>query len=222
MTSFISRVEEFKKSLKVEEYKQTYEDLHEDVTDMEVGDVCWVADEFTLNGREYDGDTYLVWTGSEWQVLEGPELTQEEMDEIGKRLVWMTDSHKYGRYQKIFCGEVERFSDCFEGLQIFTGWDEDSIEAIKEDNPDFDGEGLDEWTVEDNGGNVFLTGREEIEARTGDIDLVSEHRYVKELSKLYRDDYEAIVKELRGSIYDYEIEIYQYAKRKLEEYRQNG
>ena len=189
---------------------------------MKAGDVYCVAQEFTLNGREYDDDTLLVWSGSEWVVLGGPELTQEEMDEIGKRLVWMTDSHKYGRYKKIYCGDVERFSDCFEGLQIFTGWDEESIEAFKEDNPDFDGEGLDEWTVEDNGGNDLLTGREEIEARTGYNDLGDESRYVKELSKLYRDDYEAIVKELKGSIYDYEIEIYQYAKRKLEEYKKNG
>lgn len=222
MTSYISRVEDFKKSFRVKDFVQTFEDLQEEATDMKAGDVYCVAQEFTLNGREYDDDTLLVWSGSEWVVLGGPELTQEEMDEIGKRLVWMTDSHKYGRYKKIFCGEVERFSDCFDGLHIYTGWDEESIEAMKEDNPDFDGEGLDEWTVEDDGGNVLLTGREEIEARTGYIDLGDESRYVKELSELYRDDYEAIVKELKGSIYDYEIEIYKYAKRKLEEYKKNG
>ena len=218
MTSYISRVEEFKNSLRVKEYKQTFEDLQEDVTDLEAGDVCMVAEEFTLNGKKYDDDTLLVWTGSEFVVLGGPELTEEEMEEIGKRLVWMI--YNYCTKETTFRGEVERFSDCFESVIVDTGFSAEDVEEMREYEPDFEVDELNKWTVLDNSGNVLLEGREEIEARTGYIDMHDCRYKVEELSKLDLEEYEAIVKDMNGFTHD--EEILQYAKRKLEEYRQNG
>ena len=218
MTPYILRVEEFRNSLRVKEFVQTFEDLQEEVTDMKIGDVCCVAEEFTLNGRKYDYDTLVVWDGNEWVVFGGPELTQEEMDEIGKRLVWMT--YNYCTKQTRFRGEVERFSDCLEGVYIDTGFSAEDVEEMREYEPDFEVDELDKWSVLDNSGNVLLEGREEIEARTGYIDMHDCRYKVEELCNLDREEYEAIVKDMNGFTHD--EEILQYAKRKLEEYRQNG
>lgn len=100
---------------------------------------------------------------------------------------------------KTFVGIVDSLADCFGDATLFS--------------EDEDGEPLpdNEWTLVDSGGNVKLTGRENIERETGIIDWDGEYDtdIVRYISACDDDEYQLIIDAAeRGEYVDEDVLAY--------------